>query len=153
RSRASSGLGRALAGNDAGAIRRAIADYAEAAPDTGLGRALALELDVEDGAGGKIARAITGWREDSELERERAMAGALIAEASGEPERAREELERVRAVDLGNEAVARASAAHTDPLGAARILAEHAQALEAGSRAAVLLTEAAVRLAQAGDEN
>jgi lipoprotein NlpI len=153
RARAASLLGRALAGKDGLAVRRAVADYAEAAPDTALGKALNLELDVEDGAGGRIARAITAWRDDAELERERAIAGALIAEIAGEPERAREELERVRAVDAQNEAIARAAAAHAERTAAAKIIAEHAQSIEGGSRAAALLTEAAVRLAEAGEES
>jgi cellulose synthase operon protein C len=132
-------------------LRRAVAGYADAAPEASLVRALNLELDVEDGSGGKIARAVAGWREDGELEVERAMAGALIAEASGEISRAQGEFERVRNVDPANEAVARAASAHGEPEEAAKILAEHAQALEAGSRAAVLLVEAAVRLGLVGD--
>ncbi len=57
----------------------------------------------------------------------------------------------MRSVDPANEAAARAAAAHAGPEQAAKILAEHAQALEGGGRAAVLLVEAAVRLADAGD--
>jgi cellulose synthase operon protein C len=154
RSRVAVTLGRALGSREsAGELRRAVAGYADTAPDASLARALSLELDVEDGAGGRIARAVSGWREDTELERERALAGALIAEAAGEIERARDELERVRSIDAGSEAAARAAATHAGAAGAAKILAEHAQALEGGSRAAVLLVEAAVRLVEAGDPN
>ena len=131
--------------------KRAVTGYAEAAPEASLVRALNLELDVEDGAGGKIAQAIAGWREDGDLEVERTMAGALIAEASGEASRAQAEFERVRSVEPANEAAARAACAGLEPEETAKIMAEHAQALEAGSRGAVLLVEAAVRLAQAGD--
>jgi lipopolysaccharide biosynthesis regulator YciM len=169
RARASATLGRVLAAAgqhpglrpdepgyapdpSAAGLRGAVVAFAEASPESGIGRLLTLELDLEDGAGGRVARAVSGWREDNELERERAMAGALIAEAAGEIERARTEFDRVRSVDPGNEAVARAAAAHADSEAAAQILAEHAQALEGGSRAAVLLSEAAVRLAEAGDE-
>ncbi len=92
---------------------------------------------------------MSGWRDDAELERERGLAGALIAEAAGEADRAHEEFERVRSADPASEAATRAST--TDAAGLAKALAEHAQALEGGSRAAMLLVEAAVRLADAGD--
>src|SRR6202012_4919168 len=77
RARASAILGRALASTEAPALRRAVAGFADAAPEANLARALTLELDVEDGAGGRIARAVSGWRDDNELERERGLAGAL----------------------------------------------------------------------------
>jgi tetratricopeptide (TPR) repeat protein len=165
RGRASATLGRALAASHPLAaaegeiasgvlgLHRAVAGFADAAPETSLSRALTLELDVADGSGGKIARAISGWRDDSELERECALGGALVAEASGEIERAVEELGRVLRVDATCEAAARAATTYAEPEAAAKILAEHAQALEGGSRAAVLLVEAAVRLEAAGDAN
>jgi tetratricopeptide (TPR) repeat protein len=153
RTRASSGLGRALGARDgASALRSAVAGFNDVAPENPLARALSLELDVEDGAGGRVARAISAWRDDADLERERGLASALIAEAAGEIERARAEFERVRAADPGTEAAARAAAAHADATTAAKIMAEHAQALEGSSRAAVLLTEAAVRVAETGDD-
>ena len=153
RARSSAALGRALGAMDgASALRSAVAGFNDVAPDHTLARALSLELDVEDGAGGRVARAIEAWREDSELSRERGLASALIAEAAGEIDRARAEFERVRATDPSMEAAARASAAHEDSVTAAKIMAEHAQALEGGTRAAVLLTEAAVRLAETGEE-
>jgi len=149
--RAATTLGRALASkDDTAGFRRAVAGYADSASDSSLARALTLELDVADGAGGRIARAVSGWRDDSELERERTLAGALIAEGAGELERAREEYARARSLDATSEAAARAAAAHLDAGATATILAEHAQALEGGSRAAVLLVEASVRLAESG---
>lgn len=151
--RASAALGRALGAKDgASALRSAVAGFNDVAPEDPLARALSLELDVEDGAGGRVARAVSAWREDAELERERGLASALIAEAAGETERARIEFERARAADPSLEAAARAAAAHAGAEGAAKIMAEHAQSLEGGSRAAVLLTEAAVRLAETGEE-
>jgi tetratricopeptide (TPR) repeat protein len=153
RARASTTLGRVLGSNDVGLFRHAVAAFAETAADSPLAKVLDLELDVEIGAGAKVARAITEWRDDSDLERERGVAGALIAEAAGEAERTRAELARARALDPSNEAVARALASQLDAEAAAKILADCAQAIERGSRAAVLLVEAAVRLAQAGEEN
>jgi tetratricopeptide (TPR) repeat protein len=153
RARASTTLGRVLGSNDAAPFRHAVAAFAEVAADSPLAKVLDLELDVEVGAGGKVSRAVAEWREDSDLERERAIAGALIAEAAGEAERTRAELARARALDPSNEAVARALASQLDAEAAAKILADCAQAIERGSRAAVLLVEAAVRLAQAGEEN
>ena len=153
--RTASTLGRAMAATGdgaAGMLRGAVLAFAEAAPDHGTARALALELDVDEGNGGKVARAVASWREDTDGERERALAGALIAEVSGEIERAKAEYDHARTLDLTGEAAARASAAHADGDTAAARIAEHAQALEGGSRAAILLGEAAVRLAEAGDE-
>ena len=154
RARTGSTLGRAMAATGEGAaglLRGAVLAFVDAAPDHGTARALALELDVDEGNGGKVARAVASWREDAEGERERALAGALIAEVSGEIERATAEYDHARTLDLTSEAAARASADHADGSAAAALLAEHAQALEGGSRAAILLGEAAVRLAEAGD--
>src|SRR5262249_27210560 len=157
--RASVVLGRSLTSTGA-VVKRAVAGFADAAPDTSLARALTLELDVEAGAGARVARAISGWRDDAELERERALAGALSAEGAGDPDRPRAEYDRAPGVDPGTEAAARAAAAHApvadaeappppEPAGddgeltrpvppppkplerSAKILAEHAQALEA----------------------
>jgi lipopolysaccharide biosynthesis regulator YciM len=153
RPRASSTLGRALA--DKGSfepLRRAANAFADAVPESGLARALSLELDLEDGAAGRVARIVSSWRDDAEMEPERALASSVIAEVAGEIDRAKQELDRVRAADPAHEAAARAAAAHAGAASAAKILAEHAQALEGGSRAAVVLTEAAVRLAEAGEE-
>ncbi len=151
RSRVAVTLGRALGAKDGRpALRPAVAGYVDASPNN-LARALSIDLDVQDGATGRVALAVSTWREDTDLERESALAGALLAEAAGEADRAREELERVRAADPGNEAAARAAAAHATPEEAAKILADHAQGLEEGSRAAVLLVEAAARLADSGD--
>ncbi len=153
RARTGSTLGRAMAATGEGAaglLRGAVLAFVDAAPDHGTARALALELDVDEGNGGKVARAVASWREDAEGERERALAGALIAEVSGETERARSEYDHARTLDLTSEAAARASAEHAD--GGAALLAEHAQALEGGSRAAILLGEAAVRFAEAGNQ-
>jgi lipopolysaccharide biosynthesis regulator YciM len=151
RSRAATTLGRELSAKDNAGLRGAITVYSDATPEGHLAKALTLELDVEDGAGGRVARALASFRDDDELTTERALAGALVAEAAGEIERARAELATVRAADPRNEAAARASVAHADSAEAARILADHAQSLEGGTRAAVLLTEAAVRLAEGDD--
>jgi lipopolysaccharide biosynthesis regulator YciM len=147
-------LGRTLASRESTeSVAGAVAAFADASPESGLGRALSLEIDLDLGNGGRVARAIGSWREEGEGARERGLAGALIAEAAGEIDRAKAEYDRLRSLDLGDEATSRAAASHADDDGAARILAEHAQAREAGTAAAILLTEAAVREAQTGDES
>jgi tetratricopeptide (TPR) repeat protein len=155
RARTASTLGRAMALTGEGAtgrLRTAVLAFVDAAPDHGTARALALELDVDEGNGGKVARAVASFREDADGERERALAGALIAEISGEIERAKAEYERARTLDLTSEAVARAAAAHAAGDAAAVLLTEHGLALDGGSRAAILLGEAAVRFIDAGDD-
>src|SRR6185503_18815964 len=113
RARTAATLGRTMAATGAAAdgLRGAVLAFADVAPENGIGRALSLELDLDDGNGGRVARAVAAWRED-DGDRERAIAAALIAEAAGEPDRAKAEFERVRTMDLTNEAVARAAAAH-----------------------------------------
>ncbi|MCC6558232.1 MAG: hypothetical protein IT372_35255, partial [Polyangiaceae bacterium] len=158
RARVGATLGRSLSrdaigaegGLDGGeAFSRAVSAYADLAPDSPVGRALTLELDVEGERGGRVARAVSALREDGD--RDGALAGAILAELAGEPERALAELDRARQADPHHEAAARARASHEEAPGAAKILAEHAAALEPGARAAVLLTEAAIRLLDAGD--
>lgn len=151
RGRAGAALGRELAAKNPAALRGAINAYVDAAPEAPISRALSLELDIEDGAGGRVARALSAWRDDADLAAERALASAVVAEASGEIERAKGELDLVRTADPRSEIAVRAAAAHADPEAAARLLAELAQSLEGGARAAVTLTEAAARIAAAGD--
>jgi lipopolysaccharide biosynthesis regulator YciM len=153
KARAADALGRALGAKSAEGLRSAIGAFAEAAPESALGKALSLELDVEDGAGGRVALALGSMRDDGDLDRERTLASAFVAEVAGEKERAKADLELVRATDPRSEAVARAAAAHADAAATAKLIAEHAQSLEGGTRAAVLLTEAAARLAEAGEDS
>ena len=160
RSRAAVALGRTLAANGGAAdaaidlmagvaLERDALHYADVAPDSGVAKALSLELDIEAGAGGKVARVIASWDVDgSEGERDRALAAGLLAEHSGEIERALVELDRARLADPTHEGAVRARAAHAETTAAARIVAEHAQSLGAGARAAILLSEAAIRLIQ-----
>jgi tetratricopeptide (TPR) repeat protein len=152
RARAAATLGRAMAGasGDLQALSNAVISFADAAPESGIARALSLELDLDEGNGIQVALTLATLR-DHDGDRERSLAVAVIAEAAGEYDRAKTEFERVRGMDLTSEAVARAAAAHVGPDAAARILAEHAQALEVGSRASVLLVEAAIRLDEADD--
>ncbi|APR83363.1 Exonuclease SbcC [Minicystis rosea] len=151
RARAATTLGRELSAKDNAGLRGAITSYADVSPDGQFAKALTLELDVEDGAGGRVARALSSWRDDGDLAAERSLAGALVAEISGEIERARTELETARTADPKSEVAARMAAVHADASGAAQIIAELAQALEGGTRAAALLTEAAVRLTDTED--
>jgi lipopolysaccharide biosynthesis regulator YciM len=162
RGQAAIDLGRALAraagGSDddretnAERLRARLARYADAAPESAVGRALALELDVEAGASGRVALAVSAWRSgDEAAERDGALAGGLLAEVAGEAERARQEYGRARRASPAHEGAARAYAGLVDALEAAREVAEHAAALPRGTRAAVAESEAAMRLLARGE--
>jgi tetratricopeptide (TPR) repeat protein len=130
----------------------AVLAYADVAPDNGIARALKLELDVDAGRGSKVAQVISSWpTDDLDRDRDQALAGALIAEAAGELERAVADLDRARLTDAKHEGAVRARAAHGDPKTASKIITELADSLGAGPRSAVLLAEAAVRLLDAGE--
>lgn len=150
-SRSAVSLGRALAGSPGALpLRAAVGSFCTAAPTSAIGRVLTLELDTEEGSHARVATAISTWRDDSELECERLMAGALIAELAGESQQALDNLDRARALNPRGEAIVRASLVGRDAATSAKILGEHASALDAGSRAAILWTEVAARLAEAG---
>ncbi|WP_437677632.1 hypothetical protein [Sorangium sp. So ce131] len=159
--RAAAGLGRALSrdaipaegGLDASdAFSRAVLTYGDNAPESPLFRALAIELDLDGDRGARVARAVAALREAAS-ERDSALAAAVLAEAAGDQRAAMSDLDRARAADPQHEGAARARAAQESGVGAARILAEHALALEEGPRAAVLVTEAAIRLLDGGDND
>lgn len=130
----------------------AVLAYTDVAPESGTARALSLELDVDAGNGGKVAQVISSWpTDDLDRDRDQALAGALIAEASGEIARAIADLDRARQTDAKHEGAARARAAHAEPKAASRIIAELAESIGAGPRSSVLLSEAAIRLLDAGE--
>lgn len=153
RARAGAALGRALSATlqhdgllRAHPIAEALVAYADATEDSGIARALGLELDADAGNAGRVARAFSEWHaEDSDGERDRALAASVLAELAGEPDRAVLDLDRAREADPMHEGAVRARAAHSETDDFARILAAHADAA-AGSSAPVLLTEAATRL-------
>lgn len=153
--RAGAALGRALgalrpdekplSSNDT--LAASVLGYTEFVPESGTGRALTLELDLEAKAGGKIAAAVAGWRgEQSEGDRDSALAAAILAELSGNSKLAIESYERARQADSAHEGAARAAAASTDATTASNILSAVSQSMEPGTRAALILTEAANRL-------
>ncbi|WP_437590787.1 hypothetical protein [Sorangium sp. So ce1000] len=157
--RAAAALGRALSreavpaegGVDASdAFSRAVVTYGDTAPESPLFRALALELDLDGDRGARVARAVASLREVAS-ERDSALAAAVLAEIAGDQRAAMSDLDRARAADPQHEGAARARAAQESGVGAARILAEHALTLDEGPRAAVLVTEAAIRLLDGGD--
>ncbi|WP_434045476.1 MULTISPECIES: hypothetical protein [Sorangium] len=156
--RAAAILGRALSreaiaaeGIDASdAFSRAVLTYGDNAPESSLFRALALELDLDGDRGARVARSVAALR-DVASDRDSALAAAVIAEIAGDQRAAMSDLDRARAADPQHEGAARARAAQESGVGAARILAEHALTLEEGPRAAVLVTEAAIRLLDGGD--
>jgi tetratricopeptide (TPR) repeat protein len=159
RARAAAALGRALSreavpaegGVDASdAFSRAVVTYGDTAPESPLFRALALELDLDGDRGARVARAVASLREVAS-ERDSALAAAVLAEIAGDQRAAMSDLDRARAADPQHEGAARARAAQESGVGAARILAEHALTLDEGPRAAVLVTEAAIRLLDGGD--
>lgn len=160
RAKVGASLGRALARDAVSAegsldqsevFARAASAYADLAPESQVARALALELDLEAQRSGRVAQAVAALR-DGEGDRDAALAAAVLEQIADEPERARAALDRARAADPQHEGAARARASFEQGAGAAQILADHAAALEQGPRAAALLTEAAIRLLDAGGE-
>jgi len=157
RARAGAALGRALTAvlEHEGTLRshpfaEALVAYSDVADGNGLAATLSIELDTDAGNGGRVARAISEWHaEDSGAERDRALAASILAEISGEPDRAVLDLDRAREADPVHEGAVRARAAHSEADDFARILATHADNAS-GPHAAVLLTEAATRLAASG---
>ncbi|MEZ4300208.1 MAG: hypothetical protein R3B70_35000 [Polyangiaceae bacterium] len=155
--RAAAALGRSLSAvlHHDGVLRShpfadALLDYATADIESGAARALSIELDADAGNGGRVARAFSEWHaEDTAGERDRALAASVLAEISGEPDRAVLDLDRAREADPSHEGAVRARAAHSEPDDFARILATHADS-STGPHTAVLLTEAATRLAASG---
>lgn len=152
-SRAATSLGRSLAAvagqPDAGlmqdeALVGSLSSLGEQTDGAAL-LALAIEVNVDAGAGGRVALAVSQWPGEGVSERDRALAGAMLAEVAGETDRTIADLDRARAADPSHEGAARARAWHADPRAAAAILSELAQAVEAPTRAATLLTECAVR--------
>ncbi|MRG95799.1 hypothetical protein [Polyangium spumosum] len=152
--RASASLGRALGDaradgkplGECDALAAAILGYTEYAADSGAGRALKLELDLESKAGAKVARAVAAWRGEQDGDRDSALASALLAELAGDAEFAAEGYDRARQADPAHEGAARARATGADAATASSVLAGLAQSIEPGTRAALLLTEAAIRL-------
>lgn len=160
RARVGANLGRALSRDAVPAessldtvdpFARAVTAYADLAPETSVARALTLELDVEAARASRVAQAIAALRED-DGDRDSALAASILAQIAGDPEGAQAALDRARAADPQHEGAARARAATEEGEAAAQILADHAGSLEPGPRAAVLLTEAAIRLLDAGGE-
>ncbi len=122
-----------------------------------LVRALGLELDIDSGTTERVAEAIATWGADGERGADSAgmLAAALLAELSGDTERARATYAEVHKDDSSCEAVARAAEGSADEEAFARTLRDHAEPLPAGLGKAVLLTECAIRytlLAQASDD-
>ncbi len=152
--RAAALLGRALADvrpdgkplGESDALAAAILGYTEYAEESGSGRALKLELDLESKAGAKVARAVAAWRGEQDGDRDSALASALLAELAGDAALAAEGYDRARQSDPAHEGAARARATGADASTASSALAGVAQSIEPGTRAALLLTEAAIRL-------
>jgi tetratricopeptide (TPR) repeat protein len=117
-------------------------------PESGLARALGSELDLARGDLERIAVMVALAGEERGAQG--ALAAAMVAELAGDDERAKAQLDAAREAEPSNEAAARIRAAHASGAEAAKILHEHAQSLE-GERAAPMLLEAAVRLANDGD--
>ena len=110
-----------------------------------LGRALALELDIDAGAHERIAQSIATWGSDGEsgADTSAMLATALLAEVSGQHEEARQTYAAIHKEEPVHEITARAST--IDPAELATVLREHADTLPVGLPKAMLLTECAVR--------
>jgi tetratricopeptide (TPR) repeat protein len=155
RARAAASLGRALGNVTAGdsplskddALTSAVLGHTEHSSDSGTSRALSLELDLDAKAGAKVARAVASWHgEATDGDRDGALAGALLAEIAGDTDFGVEGYDRARQADPAHEGATRARAAHADAQLASMVLSAHAQSIVPGTRAAVLFSEAAIRL-------
>lgn len=118
---------------------------------TALLRALSLELDIEAKATDRVAQAIATWGASldgsSTADTTGMLAAALLAEISGDVERARQVYAEIHRDEPVHEITARASAGLGDPIVLAKLLRDHAETLPSGSGKALLLTECAIRYA------
>lgn len=133
-----------------GEVELGLGRLARLAPGSPLGRALSLELDRESGAVERVAEGLSSVHEgsaDPHGERDAALAAALVAELARNDHRAAAEVDRAFAKDPTHGAALRFAVARAKPDVAARLLAEHADALPASPASSLLLTEAAARLA------
>jgi cellulose synthase operon protein C len=110
-----------------------------------LVRALSLELDIESGAVDRVASAVASLGGESERDATAELASALLSEAAGELDRARESYQVVHEADPSNEAAVRALASGSTPDIAAVLVQTHAAALADGPAKGVLETEVALR--------
>lgn len=110
-----------------------------------IARALSLELDIESGAVDRVASAVASLGGETERDAAAELASALLSEAAGQLDRARESYQSVHESDPGNEVAARALASGSTPDIAAVLMQTHASALPEGPTKGVLETEVALR--------
>ncbi len=116
---------------------------------TALLRALSLELDIEAKAADRVAQTIATWGEspDRGADTTGMLAAALLAEVTGDVERARQVYAEIHREEPVHEVTARASAGLGNPAVLVKMLKDHADTLPSGTGKALLLTECAVRYA------
>lgn len=120
----------------------ASADSAETSP---IVRALMLELDIDAGSAERVAQTVAAWAGDESTPDATALvAAAILAEVAGDQDGARKIYAQIHQDAPTSETVARILM--NDPSGAAVApLREHADALDATTTKAILLTECAIR--------
>ncbi|NUO49348.1 MAG: tetratricopeptide repeat protein [Polyangiaceae bacterium] len=120
---------------------------------TALLRALSLELDIEAKAADRVAQTIATWgasldgAEDRGADTTGMLAAALLAEISGDGDRARQVYAEVHREEPVHEVTARASGGLGDPNMLVKMLRDHADTLPSGMGKALLLSECAIRYA------
>ncbi|MBL9028060.1 MAG: tetratricopeptide repeat protein [Myxococcales bacterium] len=118
---------------------------------TALLRALSLELDIAGKATERVAQTIATWGASLDgstgSDTTGMLAAALLAEISGDVDRARQVYAEIHRDEPVHEVTARASAGLGDPIVLAKLLKDHADTLPSGIGKALLLTECAIRYA------
>jgi Tfp pilus assembly protein PilF len=160
RSRSELSLGRALAhaalhGSAEKAVRASLETFTTSHRDDALGRVLDLELSLKQLDAERVAAALAAWPRDSderEAERDRHWAAALVYELSGMSAAADREYSRALAADPAAEASVRALLARAPAERARDMLVGLAEVCVDNTQAALLITEAALRLGSDHDD-
>jgi Tfp pilus assembly protein PilF len=138
------------------ALEATVSAYAQAHPEAPIARMLALELAVDQVQAAAVARSLSEWppgeRGSETAERDRLLLTALIHEIGGDREGAKRDYASAFAVDPRSEIAVRALLDDTAPNQSSLLLAELAEGLDDAARAALLFSEAAIRMGSEDSE-
>ncbi|RLB46811.1 MAG: hypothetical protein DRI90_26995, partial [Deltaproteobacteria bacterium] len=135
------------------ALRDRATELLEVDPVHGAARAVLLEHCFETKQVGRVAEALLESAELSgSLDRERAMASALLAEIAGNHDQMLIDVDRALTAAPGDEAVLRMSTTGAEPEAAASNLIHFAESLEDPTRIALAFTEAGLGLMEVEGE-
>ncbi len=134
-------------------VGRAVETFASEQRDGGVLRGLAFEIEVDAREVVRVVDTLTAAPEGEAIDASAALAGAVVAEAGGDAERARALYEQVAAGGAPPEAILRALMQDRDEGEVVRTLLDHAEGLENGPRKLALLLEAGIRSQLAAKAN